>query len=748
MQKTLGRHIWVIGAIATAYFLTAKLSLLTLSLGVEASPLWLPAGIAMAALLWRIPGAWVGIVLGSLCANYTIHSPSVLAISDTVNDTVSDTLQALLGAFLLQKMGFRNAMDRLRDVLGFVGLVVLAVPLAGAALNTIAAYGVGLVGWSQIPYNWGNLWLGDGMGVLVLTPLLLDGQLNGWRNWQRWRSLACVPVKLDRRSIEKLLGFGLLIIVSSGIFYCKIPLQTALYPLEYLPFPFALWAALRFELPDAALASFVLSAIAISGTALGRGPFAAMPADAGQEVLLLQAFTGVIAITTLIVAAVKAESRKAEARILLAAERNRLLSEISLKIRQSLDLSTILDTTVAEVRQFLRTDRVFITQFNAEGKGSIVAESVGAGWNSMLGWKVDDPAVQAEIAAIFAHQSIRVIDDTEQVARSPFVEQYHNRYQVKAGMGVPIVIDNPRANYLFGVLVVNQCSAPRQWQPLETELMQQLGTHVAIAIQQSQLYQQVQHLNVNLEQQVAERTVQLQDNMAELQALNQFRDVLIHAIAHDLRTTVMGTLMVLNNLKNQPGEKIALSRIQLERMTHSGEVQLSKLNSLLEVYKYETAEVTLDRQSTSIASVLNPVIADLQEALAQNQVTLENDVSADLPPVWIDRSQIQHVFHNLLSNAIKHNPPGITITLRAEVEADQLRCSVEDNGKGIRKTQCDRLFNLKIASPEDRQLMGISLGLYLCQQIILAHDGTIGVNSAPNQGSQFWFVLPLVTALC
>ncbi|HEY9630133.1 MAG TPA: MASE1 domain-containing protein [Coleofasciculaceae cyanobacterium] len=749
MQKTSGRHIWVIGAIAFTYFLAAKLSLLSLNLGVEASPLWPPAGIAVAVLLWRIRWAWVGIVLGSLWVNYAIHAPWLLAVSDTVGDTS----QALLGAFLLQKIGFRNAMDRLQDVLSFVVLVVLAVPLAGATISTLLAYGTGQMGWSQVPHNWGTLWIGDGMGVLVLTPLLLDWQVNGQMNrqmnrgrkpWQTQLSFSYPSDRLAQRSGEKLLVLGLLIALSGVIFYSRVPLQIALYPLEYLSFPFAIWAALRFGLPDAALASFVLSAIAISGTALGRGPFAVMPADAGQEVLLLQAFTGVIAMTTLIIAAVKAESRRSEARILLVAERNRLLSEISLRIRQSLDLDTILNTTVAEVRQFLQADRVFITQFNPEGCGRIVAESVGTGWDSLLGWQVADAAVQQEIAAIFAHQSIKVINDTAQATRSPFIEQYHNRYQVKAGMGVPIVIEASEASPFFGVLVVNQCSAPRQWQPLETELMQQLSTHVAIAIQQSQLYQQVQHLNANLEQQVAERTVQLQDSLAKLQGLNQFRDMLIHAIAHDLRTTVMGTLMILNNLKKQPGEKIALARSLLERMTCSGEVQLNKLNQLLEVYNYETAEVKLYRQTTAIASVLPAVIDNLKEALAQNQITLENHISADLPPVWIDRAQIQQVFWHLVNNAIKHNPPGITLLLRAEVEAGRLRCSVEDNGQGMPSSQCDRLFNLRMAN-EEHQLMGLCLGLYLCQHIISAHGGAIGVNSIPCQGSQFWFVLPLAT---
>jgi signal transduction histidine kinase len=94
-------------------------------------------------------------------------------------------------------------------------------------------------------------------------------------------------------------------------------------------------------------------------------------------------------------------------------------------------------------------------------------------------------------------------------------------------------------------------------------------------------------------------------------------------------------------------------------------------------------------------------------------------------------------------NAVKHNPPGVTVTLKAKVEGSQLRCVVEDNGKGISPSQCDRLFDLKLGTPEERQLTGLSLGLYLCQQIITAHGGKIGVDSTLGLGSQFWFTLPL-----
>jgi signal transduction histidine kinase len=102
------------------------------------------------------------------------------------------------------------------------------------------------------------------------------------------------------------------------------------------------------------------------------------------------------------------------------------------------------------------------------------------------------------------------------------------------------------------------------------------------------------------------------------------------------------------------------------------------------------------------------------------------------------------VFENLISNALKHNPPGVVVTLQATVEAEMIRCTVEDNGIGISQLQRDRLFQLYVRGSQSRHTPGLGIGLYLCQQIITAHGGEIDVISSPGLGTKFWFTLPLV----
>jgi len=770
-------NFWLVaGSIALLYCWTAQLCLGLLNLQVDASPLWIPAGVALASLLWFGEKVWVGVALGAFLLNHLMSVSWLLSLGSIVGST----LEALTGVYLLHRFRVGLTFDRSRDALQFVVQGVLIPPLVSATIGTATAYTVGHLAWGQVSRNWWTIWLGDGMGILVFTPLLLTAAhwLTGRPPLQshseveplRKRCLSRVVEGIrkffaSQAALEQSIWAGLLILTSALVFYSRPTESIAQYPLEYAPLPLILWAALRLGQTHAMIASLLLSAIAIGGTVSGQGPFVAKAQDPRQVVLLLQAFIGVVTITALILAATMAERWQVESQLQLTAERNRLIGEIALRIRRSLDLNTILDTTVQEVRQFLQADRVFICRFDADGGGRVVAESVTSGWASAEQWTIAS-SVYPELQALFERCPISVVDDTRSINASPFVQSYHDRYQVKAGIAVPLFVEAqsgvcPKASFLrtsaaqsqsgfdenspclFGVLIVNQCSFPRHWEQTEIELLEQLGTQVTIAIQQAQLYEQVQSLNATLEHQVTERTLQLQDNMAELEQLNQLRDVLIHAVAHDLRTTVMGTLMVLQTLQKQSGDAISMGRSLLERMIQSGEVQLSKLNTLLEVYQNQTQEVVLHREQTHLPDLLQFVVEESKPLLLQNQTTLLQNIPPDLPPVQIDRSKVQRVLHELVINAVKHNPPGVEITIQARTEAGNLLCTVTDNGKGIPADQCDRLFDLRLGRCDERKVIGLSLGLPLCHQMIRAHRGQLGVTSFPGTGSQFWFTLPL-----
>lgn len=249
--------------------------------------------------------------------------------------------------------------------------------------------------------------------------------------------------------------------------------------------------------------------------------------------------------------------------------------------------------------------------------------------------------------------------------------------------------------------------------------------------------QQLKEYSQGLEQ----KNEQLETLEADLRRqLNLF----LHAVSHDLRNPVLGMSMVLNNLSGQAGDDIKLTRKVLERMQESSRHQLELINSLIDSHAAEMWGISLHPQPVTLRRLVENAVADLQPMLERDQAELDNRIPADLPLVSVDPLQLGRVYQNLLANALKHNPSGLKVILKAQVEGDWIYCTVTDTGVGIPPEQCDRLFDPYFRGGGKPKSIGLGLGLYLCQQIIRAHAGQIGVESQPGAGTMFWFTLPIV----
>jgi signal transduction histidine kinase len=260
--------------------------------------------------------------------------------------------------------------------------------------------------------------------------------------------------------------------------------------------------------------------------------------------------------------------------------------------------------------------------------------------------------------------------------------------------------------------------------------------------------------------------------------------VFFHTISHDLRTPVIGASMLLRSLLPKANQgKIHVDVEVIEQLAEGGDRLLNLMNTLLDNHASEVDESTLNRQSVQMRSLVDSVLADLQPLCDRNRIHLSNYVSSTLPSIQVDPQHIWRVWCNLINNALRHNPPGIDLTLRAETikvdpknlkeldnfarKNDQfadkvsisklkssslshpkttepwLFCSVQDTGLGIPSDQCSGLFELYSRGSHARYVPGLGLGLYVCRQIVHAHNGKIGVVSQPGAGSTFWFALPL-----
>lgn len=210
-------------------------------------------------------------------------------------------------------------------------------------------------------------------------------------------------------------------------------------------------------------------------------------------------------------------------------EQQRLLGAIALRIRQSLSLSVVLKTAVDEVREFLRADRVLVYQLHPDLSGYVVAESVLPEWTSCLHLRQQDLCLLKHYSTSYDQKYQSAVANIRTAGLSDCYVQMLETFEVKAKMVVPIfsytqqsesVKRGPNGGYLpWGLLIAHQCSTPRQWQKSEIELLDQLAVQMAIAIQQAQLYQNLQTLNAQLEAKVAERTTELQASEGKFRAI-------------------------------------------------------------------------------------------------------------------------------------------------------------------------------------------------------------------------------------
>ncbi|WP_088890654.1 sensor histidine kinase [Leptolyngbya ohadii] len=268
----------------------------------------------------------------------------------------------------------------------------------------------------------------------------------------------------------------------------------------------------------------------------------------------------------------------------------------------------------------------------------------------------------------------------------------------------------------------------------ELGTLAQAFNHMRQQLKQS--HQQLAEYSQGLEQ----KNEQLESLEAELRRqLNLF----LHAVSHDLRNPVLGTAMVLNNLSEQPGDDLKLPRKILSRMQESNQRQLELINSLIDSHAAEIWGIALHPEPIALRDLVNSALSDLYPLLEKERTILDDRISADLPPIKADPLQLSRVYQNLMANALKHNPPGLTITLTADLRSSWIHCTVGDNGIGIKPEQRDRLFDPYYRGSQKPKSVGLGLGLYLCRQIIEAHGGSIGVDSELGQGTVFWFTLPI-----
>jgi two-component system, NarL family, sensor histidine kinase BarA len=233
---------------------------------------------------------------------------------------------------------------------------------------------------------------------------------------------------------------------------------------------------------------------------------------------------------------------------------------------------------------------------------------------------------------------------------------------------------------------------------------------------------------------------------AQLQELDRMKDAFLSMITHELRTP----LTVISGITEMLSEGIygELSSEQTKQIAQIGEqaARLRQLvNNLLDLSKMEAGMLKLRRAWLTPLALVETVVEQLRPLAEKSDITLAHNVSPTLPEANCDSQRIEQVLTNLIANALKFTPPGGAVTVSAQLDYAALRFCVTDTGCGIAPEAQPFIFNkfFQVHSHTEAQAKGTGLGLAIVKHLVELHGGQVGVKSAPGEGSQFCFTLPL-----
>lgn len=408
------------------------------------------------------------------------------------------------------------------------------------------------------------------------------------------------------------------------------------------------------------------------------------------------------------------------------------LAAASRALARSLDLETVLETTLDMLERLVPFDTANVMLMDAAGAPVLRATRGHAQWTSDEDLRRALGAKGSVLGVLAKGRSILVTDTSRAKGwvRSP------NANPVASWIGIPLVTGGGTV----GAYSIGKNEAGF-FTPDHLKRAEMLAPHAALAIENARLHVELLRETAELEARVLERTEAAVAARAQAERANEAKSVFLSRVSHDLRTPLhailgFGQLLELEGLADEQLESVA-------QILAGGRHLLELIDELIDISRIDAAELDLVVRDVELAPTIEAAVAMVRPIANERGIRVAGLRARRTPSVVLaDRHRTLQILLNLVGNAVKYTPPGGRVQIHCRRRGPRYRVTVRDDGPGIRVPDRAKLFEPFERLATSAGTEGTGLGLALVRRMAEAMGGAAGYDPAPGRGSDFWFELP------
>jgi len=427
------------------------------------------------------------------------------------------------------------------------------------------------------------------------------------------------------------------------------------------------------------------------------------------------------------------------------------LKKLSDKLNYYTDLKTITHVLVTTIKDTMKLDRAGVLLVNGELKPAHYEIEKVIGFNRSNGISLvkdnfltdylrkNKQYIVKEELAILAQNA----ENKKEEDGLKKLEQAMNK--IEASLCLPLL----SGNKLNGIIVLGSKLSNEPYSKEDLELLSTLANQAGIAIDNAQLYQEVQKLNLTLQSKVDAQTKDIVNKNKKLRRLLKIKSEFLDIASHQLRTPVSVINGILSMLNEGTINKLpAKERKQfIDNAFQKGRKLNSIINDILDASDLDDENFNISKslEETDLSETMGKITDYYQPELKQKKIKLKSEIEKNVK-IMADIHYLEQAIGNLIDNALKYTDPGKSIEIALKSKNNHAIIKIKDQGIGIPEKEQKNIFKKFSRASNAKELYtdGSGLGLFIVKKIVTAHpEGKIWFKSKEGEGTSFYIRLPL-----